>query len=372
LILKQLNPAIDKVGMMVFPGMSGSWTPCGNTLSTTSSPIKIMPYGLYEPITTTSTAIYYQINGSSLSTDYASPMGTLNHSSNLVKAVGDNNTKNNLNGCLAAPGGEGTFYADAISAAQAALRSEGSATAQDVIILLTDGLPTQTPPTTSKSDDGHMDPTYAVTKCSDNSCSPGHRQQQCNQAVKAAQAATTAGTWVYVIAYDTTVAAADCPANVPATTITAAGSISTGSTTITTQDVSNYPWAALFGVAGTNCKNCTVYDTTKGAAIGTVSSWAGKTMTLTANAKSTGSGSNDTLLILSPNTVYDSPTGASGTSQWNPCSALTAMASEPKTFYSTTSSGSSSTCNSVNPYADVATDFQQAVSTLSKPRLVLN
>ena len=28
LILKQLNPQIDKVGLMVFPGMSSTWTPC--------------------------------------------------------------------------------------------------------------------------------------------------------------------------------------------------------------------------------------------------------------------------------------------------------------------------------------------------------
>ena len=53
-------------------------------------------------------------------------------------AVGDNGNER-LTGCLTAPGGEGTFYADAISAAQAALISEGSSTAQNVIILLSDG-----------------------------------------------------------------------------------------------------------------------------------------------------------------------------------------------------------------------------------------
>ena len=30
LILKQLNPQIDQVGLMVFPGMSSTWTPCGS------------------------------------------------------------------------------------------------------------------------------------------------------------------------------------------------------------------------------------------------------------------------------------------------------------------------------------------------------
>lgn len=359
LILKQLNPAIDKVGLMVFPGMSATWTPCSGSPT-------IEAYG--------TKSIIYQINGSALSTDYARPMGTLNHSSNLVKAVGDNEKSSSLTGCLAAPGGEGTFYADAISAAQTALTSEGSTSAQNVIILLSDGEANQAP------GDGHMDVTYALSNaCSPATvCSPGHQVQQCEQAVANGQSATSAGTWVYVIAYDagTTTGAliapggagTGCNAIKPGDNIAANGAISTSSSKISVQNLSNYPWVAnLSGGAG--CSGCNVYDQTNNYQIGTISSWTGTTITLKANASNkssnNGSGKTDSLLIQSASTVYDSPKGTSG-SQWTPCSALKSAASEPAKFYSTNSS-----CSSVNAYSDVASDFQQAGYTLSQPRLVL-
>ncbi len=47
LILKELNPQDDNVGLMVFPGMSGTWKPCGTP--------SIEPYG--------TTSIVYQVNG---------------------------------------------------------------------------------------------------------------------------------------------------------------------------------------------------------------------------------------------------------------------------------------------------------------------
>jgi len=189
LVLKQLNPAIDKVGLMVFPGMSKTWTPsCSSTPS-------IEPYG--------TSGIIYQI-GTTLDTNYAKTQGTLNDSDPLVIAVGDNS--NGQTRCLQTPGGEGTFYAQAISAAQSALQSEGSSTAQNVIILLSDGEANETP------GNGHMDATYAATACTPSTvCSPGHVEQQCNQAVANGQSATSAGTWVYVIAYDAGATGTGCP-----------------------------------------------------------------------------------------------------------------------------------------------------------------
>jgi Flp pilus assembly protein TadG len=188
LILKQLDPQIDKVGLMVFPGMSQSWTPCGSP--------SIVDYG--------KAGIVYQVIHNALDTDYATSIGHLNDSSKLVKTVGDNS--NGVTGCLKAPGGEGTFYAQAISAAQTALQSEGSSTAQNVIILLSDG--------EANATSSNMDPTYASTACSPTTvCSPGHLAQQCNQAVVNAQSATTNGTWVYAIAYDAPGAGTDCPSN---------------------------------------------------------------------------------------------------------------------------------------------------------------
>jgi Flp pilus assembly protein TadG len=358
LILKQLNPTIDQVGLMVFPGMSSTWTP-----SCSTSP-SIEPYG--------TTGIGYQIVHNALDTNYATVMGTLNDSSLLVKAVGDNGNK--LSGCLQAKGGEGTFYAQAVSAAQSALQTEGSSTAQNVIILLSDGEANQAP------GDGKMDVTYALSNaCSPGTvCSPGHQVQQCNQAVANGQSATTAGTWVYVIAYDAgTVTGATipyggasgtgCNAIYPGDNIAANGSISKSSTTITVQNLSNYPWVAHLG-GGATCSRCNVYDSTQGVQIGTISSWTGTTITLNAKASNAGKGTSDTLLIQSPNTVYDSPNGTS-LSQWTPCSTLQNMASDSTKFWSSSSTAGS--CTSVNPYTDIVTAFQQAGYTLSQPRLVL-
>ena len=269
LILKQLNPAIDKVGIMVFPGMSTTWTPSCRT-----SP-SIAQYG--------TTGIIYQINGNTLDSNYANPQGRLNDTDPLVLAVGDNS--NGQTRCIGASyqmGGEGTFYAQAILAAQTALQSEGSPTAQNVIILLSDG--------EANATSSDMDATYASTPCSPSTvCSPGHLEQQCNQAVANGESATTSGTEVYVIAYDA-------------------------------------------GGAGTGCPMQSV---------------------------TSGSGVHKTT-----NNYYDSPTGTN-TNVWSPCAALQTIASDQTKFFSTNSS-----CSSVNSYADVATDFQQVVYTLSKPRLV--
>jgi Flp pilus assembly protein TadG len=204
LILKQLNPQSDQVGLMVFPGMSSTWTPCGSP--------NIVAYG--------TAGIVYQLIHSALDTNYATSIGHLSDSSNLVKTVGDNS--NSVAGCLQAPGGEGTFYAQAISAAQTALRSEGSSTAQNVIILLSDG--------EANATSSDMNSTYASTACSPATvCSPGHLEQQCNQAVANAQSATTNGTWVYAIAYDAGGAGTGCPSQ----------TVSQGKTTTTYYDSPN-------------------------------------------------------------------------------------------------------------------------------------
>ena len=167
----------------MFPGMSSTWTPCGSP--------SIVAYG--------KAGIVYQVIHNALDTNYATSIGQLNHSSDFVKTVGDN--INGVTGCLRAPGGRGTYYAQAISAAQTTLQSEGSSTAQNVIILLSDGAASAANSGTCNSS-SDMDCTYAATACSPSSvCSPGHLAQQCNQAVVNAQSATTNGTWVYSIAY---------------------------------------------------------------------------------------------------------------------------------------------------------------------------
>jgi Flp pilus assembly protein TadG len=109
---------------------------------------------------------------------------SLNSSSNIVKITG--NTSGTP--CLGTPGGLGTYYADAITAAQTALVAEQSARVAaggvggtNVIILLTDGNATST--------STQMGPLKSTTG-------------ECQAAVTAAQNAAKAGTKVYAVYYD--------------------------------------------------------------------------------------------------------------------------------------------------------------------------
>ncbi len=115
-----------------------------------------------------------------LSNDYKTSSGSaFNTSSSLVSAVTWSNCSggtypgNEYYG-LNSPGGAGTYYAGAITAAQNELALSPARGAQPVIILLSDG--------------------------DANTQSPA----QCTRAVQAAQSAAAAGTWVYSVMYGQT------------------------------------------------------------------------------------------------------------------------------------------------------------------------
>ena len=163
-ILKVMQPTMSSVGLMVFPGMASQYTPakpCGTQPSST-------PY--------LSSKIYYQV-GTGLATDYNNGSGSLSGTSGIVEAVGD--ATNKVAGCLTNKGGEGTYLAEVITKAQAALPIVSGT--KNVIILLSDG-----DANASKTQLNNQ--TAKVTG-------------QCGQYVTAAQAATTAGTTVYAVAY---------------------------------------------------------------------------------------------------------------------------------------------------------------------------
>ena len=108
------------------------------------------------------------------SSDTATSLST---SSNTVRAVGGGGTS--CSSGLSAVGGYGTYYADAMTAAQSNLTTTGRSGVQKVIILLSDG--------DANATSANM-PTGKATN-------------QCHEAITAAQAAATAGTWVYTVAY---------------------------------------------------------------------------------------------------------------------------------------------------------------------------
>jgi hypothetical protein len=166
------NP-VDRVGLIVFPPLTNA-AQIPHEYQCSSSPAPTMAYYNASP------AGVYQIIP--FSSDYrtSDTAGALNTSSNLVKAA-----RGGASGCqqgLTAVGGSGTFYADAITAAQTALAGSGRPTAQKVIILLSDG----------DANTGTSNPTHI---------SAAEKPNECHEGITAAQAAATAGTWVYSIFY---------------------------------------------------------------------------------------------------------------------------------------------------------------------------
>jgi len=171
-ILTELSPSVDNVGLMAFPPVAAE--PATQDYNCTGGAAPSQAYGTGS--STWAPQANYNIvpitaNGKA---NYGgSTAGTLNEtkSSNLVDATG-------FSGCpgMTAPGGQGTYYAQAITAAQAALGTPPPGT-QNVIIIFSDG----------DSNSSKMPTKYA--------------SQQCQQGVTAANAATAAGTWVYTIAY---------------------------------------------------------------------------------------------------------------------------------------------------------------------------
>jgi hypothetical protein len=114
--------------------------------------------------------------------DYYSPTASngLNSSADIVKAI---------TGCLKVVGGEGTYYAGVIYAAQASLLNEQTSYSgsKNAIILLSDGQ--------AQASSGDMSSGMTGTGLYPDD------HDECQQAVMAAKAAATAGTRVYAVAY---------------------------------------------------------------------------------------------------------------------------------------------------------------------------
>lgn len=178
-ILSTLTPSADYVGLMVFPGLSSATQAaldynCSNTTAPT-----VVSYG-------SSPAPVYQITP--LLNDYRTSNGatTLNPASDIVIAAngGSCGTKR-----LSVVGGKGTYYADAITAAQAVLAASTHINTQKVIILLSDG---------------------AANAQAPSQISAAKGTNECAAGVAAAATAAKAGTWVYSIAYQASKSTSVC------------------------------------------------------------------------------------------------------------------------------------------------------------------
>jgi len=176
-LLEGFWPSVDQVGLMVFPGVKSGTESKDYTCPTTNP--TIVPYN-------NSPAPVYQIIGLTNNYKTSDTTTTLNPSADIVKAAGGTNIvdKQGNSSCsgIRAKGGEGTYYADVITAAQTALTNSGRTGVQKAIVLLSDGDAQASAPS---------------------QISNAKQANQCHQAITAAQAAKNANPafWVYSVAY---------------------------------------------------------------------------------------------------------------------------------------------------------------------------
>jgi Flp pilus assembly protein TadG len=168
-VLKVMPTSLDKVGLMIFPGLGSQYSPTSHPCSAQPNSVKYL----------TST-IKYQIH-TALDNTYNDGAGALVNSSPMIQAIGNYKTSGSLSPCVSNPGGQGSYAAEVITKAQAAMPAAAAGT-QNVIIFLSDGA--------FNADSSNFASGFSAKATN-----------QCKQAVEAAQAATAAGTKVYSVAY---------------------------------------------------------------------------------------------------------------------------------------------------------------------------
>jgi hypothetical protein len=314
------TPYVDDVAVFVFPpapySSTGNYKPqyCGTGISS-------VPYNFVNVTPGSSQNLSIEMTGSDAGEYEIIPFNdayktndtsSLAVASALAQAVGFTGS-----GCtgLSAPGGQGTYYAQVIYAAQAALVTQQASnpTSKNVMIILSDGDATacasgantaaggcntkgqivaENNPSCGSTGGSCLNGTGTKTSNPTGYQSPTYPSAlgECGQAVKAAQLATAAGTVVYTIG---------------------------------------------FGSETTGCTTDETYTTTASSTDG-AEAW--------------------------PSGPY------SGT----PCNAIAAMASNVNTFYSDNSGG----CPALSPananFTSLAQIFQAIVNGLSTPRMIPN
>ena len=314
------TPYVDDVALFVFPPVpyssTGNYKPqyCGTGVSS-------VPYNFVNVTSGSSQNLAMETTGSNAGTYEIIPFNDVYKTSDtsglavasaLAEAVGASGS-----GCtgLSAPGGQGTYYAQVIYAAQAALVTQQTAnpTSKNVLIILSDGDATacasganttagacnsasnivaDNNPSCGSSGGSCLNGTGTKTSNPSGYQSPTYPSAlgECGQAVQAAQLATAAGTVVYTIG---------------------------------------------FGSETSGCTTDATYTTTAGSTDG-AEAWP------------------------------------SGPYSRTPCNAIAAMASNVNTFYSDNSGG----CPALSPananFSSLAQIFQAIVDNLSTPRMIPN
>lgn len=168
-LLQGFSPPDQQVALFTFPGLNSTTDAAAEYDCSSATPSSIAQYNASANPPTTTPPVYLVVG---FSTDYKNG-NSLNSSSTLVKAA-----RGGGSGCTAgmsAIGGAGTFYADAVTAASNYLTANGRTGVDKMIIVLSDG--------------------------DANSPSAPHNNNECQQAVSAAQNAQTNHATVVTIAY---------------------------------------------------------------------------------------------------------------------------------------------------------------------------
>lgn len=322
------TPYVDGVALFVFPAISTAYSAndynsdyCSSGHGGGSS-AKSVPYNFIDVTPGTNQDLFMETTGSNAGAYEIIPFNdvyktndttqSLAAGSALAEAVGD--------GCagLGAPGGQGTYYAQIIYAAQAALIAQQAALQQqqgvaytgskNVMIILTDG------DATASASSGQL--------VADNTCS-GKTPGSCLNGT-GTSTSNPAGT------YNGTCYGYNCPA---------------------------YPSA--LGMCGQ-----AVQAAQAATAAGTI------VYTIGFGSETSGCASDQTVTVSSP-AINGGEAWPGGSQPLTPCNAIAAMASAPADFYSDNTKGCPAlvTGNSGN---SLQVDFEDIVAGLTSPRLIPN
>ena len=277
---------------------------------------------------------------------------TLYSGDGLSSAVGYE-TSGTCNG-LQAPGGEGTYYAQAIYAAQTALANQQShfPGSQNIMIILSDGDATACNTQAYATDGGN------------NSCSHGNELVAANcPAVNSSGTCVANTTSTYSgVSIDGSATNLYCPGYTGASHLgTCSGPPLNGTGTSTTNpngyNLATYPSA--LGECG-QAVQAAQYATQNGTTV----------YTIAMGSETSGGCLTDQHVTITSGSTYGAEGYPSGTYSGQPCNAIAAMASTSNTFYSDNTGGCAALVNTQAQFETIGGIFQAIANNLTNSRLI--
>ena len=369
--LNQICPGnssyVDGVSLFTFPAISVATEtkdsqvvetgPYDDTTCPTTNP-PIVPYAFINASTSgQNLALPSSTSGTNYSSSYAGTyqvMGfddgyrdsdgasTLYSGDGLASAVGYE-TSGSCNG-LQAPGGEGTYYAQVIYAAQSALVNQQSSYpgSKNIMIILSDGDATACNSQAYAADGGNT------------SCSHGSQivAVNCPGVSMVGSTPTCGSTNESINGVSTSIG---CPPG--GCTGTPLNGTGTSTTNSNGYNVATYPSA--LGECG-QAVQAAQAATKAGTMVYTVAM----------GSETSGGCLTDQHVTISASATYGAEAYPSGTYSGQPCNAIAAMASTSNTFYSDNTSGCAALVNTEAQFETIAGIFQAIANSLTNARLI--